>query len=399
MSDDRLQRLLDLPPASLAAQDYASQQDLGDLAAFLRAGVDASGYSLETLNRDIFMAVRSAGKISAREYFRYRMYKHDPEERRRFLSDRVHWKVHDLCNDAGVAAQVDDKLLAARLLEEAGHPTIPILAVLNPEDDDTFGAVSVQNADALQDFLAAAEFPLFAKPQDLLGSFGAMRIEGLDAEVVHTNAGSVAIEDVLDIWLGGLPYVVQPFVRNHSALSDLADGLATIRTFNLVEGDDVQTPWVVLKLPAAGHVADNFWREGNLVAAVDPDSGVLERIVRGVGPHQEVLERHPDSGAQLRGVQLPLWDEVVELNRACARSFGALTYQSLDIAVTDDGPLVVELNGGGSFDPAQVASGRGFLTPEIDQFLQRRGADLGSWTPEEFGLDSFQPVDLRPHLG
>ena len=53
-----------------------------------------------------------------------------------------------------------------------------------------------------------------------------------------------------------------------------------------------------------------------------------------------------------------------------ARAYAPVRYQSLDIALTPDGPCIIEINSGGSFMLAQIASGRGFLTPSVRAFFQ-----------------------------
>jgi hypothetical protein len=50
------------------------------------------------------------------------------------------------------------------------------------------------------------------------------------------------------------------------------------------------------KLPAPSNIADNFWRPGNLVAAIDVETGVIERAVRGTGGEMEINAEHPRTG-------------------------------------------------------------------------------------------------------
>lgn len=57
-------------------------------------------------------------------------------------------------------------------------------------------------------------------------------------------------------------------------------------------------------------------------------------------------------------------------------TFAPIRYQSTDIAITDAGPVVVELNYGGGFDLPQYASGRGLLTPEVRAFFESFGYDF-----------------------
>jgi hypothetical protein len=47
----------------------------------------------------------------------------------------------------------------------------------------------------------------------------------------------------------------------------------------------------------------------------------------------------------------------------------------MDIALTSDGPMLIEINTGGSFDLPQLASGRGFLTDDVCEFFRDCGYD------------------------
>jgi hypothetical protein len=91
----------------------------------------------------------------------------------------------------------------------------------------------------------------------------------------------------------------------------------------------------------------------------------------------EELETYPESGQQLRGMQLPFWREVLELNAKAVLFFPRIRYNSLDIALTDRGPVIVEMNTGGSFELPQLASGQGLLTDEVESFFRSCDAPLG----------------------
>jgi hypothetical protein len=60
------------------------------------------------------------------------------------------------------------------------------------------------------------------------------------------------------------------------------------------------------------------------------------------------------------------WRELPEIKEACAWLFAAARYQSLNMATTQVGPLLVEVNGG--FDLPQLASRSGFLSKDVRKF-------------------------------
>ena len=64
-----------------------------------------------------------------------------------------------------------------------------------------------------------------------------------------------------------------------------------------------------------------------------------------------------------------MWHRVLALAEKAACVFEPARYQSMDIAVGSDGPILVEVNTGGAFDLPQLASGLGFLTDEVIAFF------------------------------
>lgn len=55
-------------------------------------------------------------------------------------------------------------------------------------------------------------------------------------------------------------------------------------------------------------------------------------------------DRHPETGVAFKGMRVPQWDRVVELARRAQRAFPFYRLLGFDIAVTADGPVIIEIN-------------------------------------------------------
>jgi hypothetical protein len=110
------------------------------------------------------------------------------------------------------------------------------------------------------------------------------------------------------------------------------------------------------------------------MAAIDPATGVAVRSIKDAGPHREVVYDHPITGRPITGAQLPCWDEACALALEAAAGFPELPLTGWDMAITDHGPILVELEPDGG-DPAvtQAASGRGLLDGPYGDFIRARG--------------------------
>ena len=55
-------------------------------------------------------------------------------------------------------------------------------------------------------------------------------------------------------------------------------------------------------------------------------------------------DKHPDSGQEFRGFCIPMWTEAVHLARRAHQTFSSLPFIAWDIAILQDGPVLVEGN-------------------------------------------------------
>ena len=328
--------------------------------------------------KDILRLQFGNGKLRDKEYFWYQLYddeKYSKDDKAKFLSDRIHWPITHKCCDMSWSALTEDKWLSYKFLYSFDI-RVPITIAVIDKTIRSFGSTQkISSEMQLRDFLKKNDnYPIFAKPNTGIGSFGAFIVTGSDdATVFLDKSESLTFEKLFEEVIGEKTYLLQNFIKNHTVLSAFSQYLATIRTVNLVKSNSVVTPFCIIKIPSPTNIADNYWREGNIIGDVDYQSGVIRRAIRGKGFKIEELDRHPETGDKLIGLTLPYWNELRHLNHTCAQLFAPVRYQSLDIALTQDGPVVIEVNTGSSFELPQFASGTGFLTTEVRDFFESCG--------------------------
>ena len=261
---------------------------------------------------------------------------------------------------------MDDKLAYENLLRGfgiKGTTTVAIIGGRYPKDRPT----RLESPKAVREFLEKASFPIFGKPTNSLQSLGSARFNSYDkgqGRLTMSNGKSVGVEELwseIETHFNGA-YLFQECVETHTVLKEMCgSGVPTIRVVTLDRGNGPEIFRVCAKLTGNGNVADNFWRAGNMLAPVDAATGVLGKALTGMGIDGQRLDIHPDTGKQIEGVQLPHWDAI----REAAISAATLTKGSLiigfDIAVSPDGPVIIEAN----YDPhlimLQVAHQKGVL--------------------------------------
>ncbi|MCL4745395.1 MAG: hypothetical protein KJZ83_08265, partial [Burkholderiaceae bacterium] len=121
------------------------------------------------------------------------------------------------------------------------------------------------------------------------------------------------------------------------------------------------------KLAGGDSDTDRFDKEhpASLIADVSIADGTL-----GLASSMRGRETHvPRTGAQLHGFLLPDWHEARELCAQAATMFPMLRIQHWDVALTDHGPVLLEVNDIGAIGWLQVF-GSGILTPRLKALLR-----------------------------
>ncbi len=115
-----------------------------------------------------------------------------------------------------------------------------------------------------------------------------------------------------------------------------ANGLCDIRVITL-RGAPAMS---MIRVPTAESGGRANLHQGGLGIAVDLATGKTFRAVH----HGRAVERHPESGARLLGLEVPCWPAVLDVSRRAARAV-PLGYLGVDVVVDRErGPLVLEIN-------------------------------------------------------
>lgn len=332
-----------------------------DIRAHARVA-KAAGQRTRPLMRELGQVMFGPGRLTVHEYFYYRL--DDPnlprDEIRRFVGKARQRRFHTRCNDASWHAAAHDKALFYAAVRGAGLPTPETLAVYAP-GGRAFAAETLRTSQQLAAFLQRDEhYPLFVKPIDGIYSVGALSLAAQDGRWVQFSTGEVAnLDDVVRFIteFGGDGFLLQRRLDPHPVFREAFGGtLSTIRFLVLLSPQGAAIESAVLKIPLGCNSADNYWRYGNMIGALD-GTGTVRRAITGVGLAMREVADHPDTGATLVGLRVPDWQKASDLCRFAAAMFPGIRTQSWDIALTGGGPVVMELNFGGDLNCISLHTG------------------------------------------
>lgn len=338
-----------------------------------RAARADSGVSLGRQLSELLLLRAAEGKLEPDDYYKLRLYRSrlSFKDKQKYVSNRAvpwtgvgHWQIVGY-----------DKLLAYSVLTGHGVAIPKILAVCHPLREFN-GAVALKTVEDAACYLRRdAPYPIIAKAVRSAFSKDVWLLEGYDPQadaVTLAGAGAASPSELAErCFAKRAGYMFQQLLRPHRAIRDaISDRICTLRIIITIAPAGARLLVATWKIAAGGNVADNYWREGNILARLDQENGTIEQCMTGLGPQFRLVERHPRTGQPLIGFQVPFYREAVGLAKRAALYFPDLRMQAWDIAITDDGPVALEVNVVGSLFIPQLLSQKGLLEGEFRDFAR-----------------------------
>ena len=267
------------------------------------------------------------------------------------------------------SSSLNDKAAFEARCRSGGLPVVPTIAIAR--DGELFGTSNLPERD------------LFIKPVDGKGGRGAERWEWMGSGGFRSADGQeVTTAELRELILRRShrsTLIIQPRIANHHSLKSLNCGaLATIRVLTCLNEDgEPEIIGAAFRMPMRpGSIVDNL-HAGGITAAVDPETGKLGRATN-LGKDGRVgwLDNHPVTGATIAGRELQWWSDVVELALRAHRDFNDRLFVGWDIAVSENGPILIEGNGAPDLDILQRSSRSGMIEGRFTELLAER---LNDW--------------------
>lgn len=263
------------------------------------------------------------------DYVMFGFYNMNGRQRDTYLTRVRNKKVCELMNDYSLADEFDDKLRFNERFAAFLHRK-----TLNGE---------TATVEQLADFLTGQE-AFFAKPNH--GSCG----NGVEKLYVANFPNVQAIYDYLRaknlvIWEHVLPQHPD-MARLHPA------SVNTMRIVTDVVGDEVYVAYIIVKIGRGDGYCDNSG-QGGVICRVDETTGKIRSVA--TDDFFNVYPTHPDTGIPFEGYQIPMLPEAVALAKQAARVLPQMRHVGWDVAITPDGPAIIEGNEYPGTDLSQLA--------------------------------------------
>lgn len=199
--------------------------------------------------------------------------------------------------------------------------------------------------------------------------------DGVDY-AIFSNGEFCPIDDLAEVLItSDSKWIIQERVSQHETLDAInPSSLNTIRVGVYLRDDgEIEIPFAILRVGTFASQIDSF-TQGGLAIRICPETGELSELAaRRPEFSRELIARHPDSDFLFSGVKIPYWKEILEELKEFARNSGDNRFIGWDVAVSPDGPVIIEGNHAWGAHIAQVNS-TGILT---DSFVKILSDEVG----------------------
>ena len=303
------------------------------------------------------------------DYFRKFLYRKEIVNYKSYLSLGEFYKIIDSPKilDPDMASILENKLSFALFAQKQGIP-IPKLFGFNIKRHffSNEKEYQVTSPKELLVFLTAVFEDnnlesLFLKPISGIGGQGCMLINKLNLQ----DRIQLLSETLLNS-----NYIFQEKIVQHSTINKIhSKSINTIRANTYLDTNGQPHLISALMRFGCGDLVTDNEGSGGFYIAVDLDSERLKGVGRqSIVKGGTVFTHHPDSGVQLDGFELPLINEVIALAKSAATKIPTRII-GWDIALSVEGPLIIEGNSNPSLNMADIAYGGYCDHPLVKQIL------------------------------
>ncbi len=263
------------------------------------------------------------------DYVMFGFYDMNGKQRNTYLTRVRNKKVCELMNDYSLAEEFDDKLrFNVRFADFLHRKTLN-------------GGTAT--ADELSAFLQGQD-AIFAKPNHGSCGKGVVKLKTAD----FSDAAQM-----LDHIRANRLVILEHVLPQHPDMARLhPQSVNTMRIVTDIVGNEVLIAYIVVKIGRGDSCCDNSG-QGGVLCRVDETTGRICSVA--TDDYFNVYESHPDTGVGFVGYQLPMVPEAIALAKRAAFVIPQMRHVGWDVAITPDGPAIIEGNEYPGTDLCQLA--------------------------------------------
>ena len=301
----------------------------------------------KSILRDYLHLYREKG-LTKEEYFEFEMESRSKEFRNSFLGLNEQRFYLDYLNPKKFYILARNKYLSHKILENRGIRKTKMYCFYEPEGCAESHELAYAPAGVLRILQEKNVSSCVIKAAESSHGDKILVVKAIDYQendaVLHLfNGSEILLTDIL----AQQPLIFEEIVQQTDQMAALnPDSVNTVRFMTALYPDgEARIIATFIKIGRAGKCVDNAGAGGNVDACVDPTTGILQYAIRydGVRNCQDI-DNHPDTDVPINGVAIEDWGQIKAEVLRFQQAFPYVKVAGWDIAVTDDGPVVIEVN-------------------------------------------------------
>ena len=283
------------------------------------------------------------------EYYEFEFEKRDEEFKKSFLGLNEQRHYLDFLNPIKYYSLARNKYLAHKVLESTGVRKSELYCYYEPEGRVYDSAeIASTVADVCRILKQKGVEQCVIKDTENSHGEGVMVVKTIeylddDCKLNYFNGKSVMLSEVL----GKHPLIFEALIKQTAQFSSFnSSSVNTVRFMTtLYPNGEAKVVATFIKIGRAGSCVDNAGSGGNVDVCVDVETGKIQYAIQYDGWRKiSEIEKHPDSGTQLNGVVIDNWEQIKADVIRFQQAMPWCKAAGWDIAITDEGPLVIEVN-------------------------------------------------------
>ena len=326
---------------------------------------------------NMFRAAIGKNRIAPEDYFAFGLWRTDLTKAQRatyVTAKQTHAAIKGLIapKPHNLGSLVVDKYLTGLVLTASGFDNPQPVAAFSP--DRAFGSLrTLTTATELADYLADPARPaVFGKPVNGSRAVGATPVLAVQAgaDSVGLGTGKAApFAELADEIARNYPrgWLMQELIVQPVDVVDLVgSGISSLRVVTLWEKNGPAALYATWRIVAKGAVIDAAVTGPRVVAKIDLATGaVLQARLGNYLNGRDVAHSPSNPVRPLIGFVLPDWAQTVAMCCDAHRLFPGHGMLGWDIALSNRGPLVQEVNTSPHQEMYQLSHGQGFFSADI----------------------------------
>jgi len=206
------------------------------------------------------------------------------------------------------------------------------------------------------DEIKEKDYDLMFKPIDGACGLGIFHLRSNNGIMTVKNK-EISVSQLTDMVVKG-KYIIQQFISNqHEDMRKLYNGACnTLRITIVKDNNDCHVMGAMCMLGAHGTDCSN-WHFGGVSINIK-ENGTLDKY--GFCKIDKKITAHPDSGVVFEGYKIPYYKEAVDLAKKATNCFYGFKSIGWDVAITSDGPTLIEGNDDWGIVAHQMVENRGW---------------------------------------